>query len=79
MEFKNIKMQAEIFHKNYRNQMDLLEKSMLAKVRPITSYDVWALGKQLENFDYHAKFCEEQGNVNLLGKIPDIALTSRAA
>ena len=70
-----IKKVAEQYHERYRAQMDLLEnKSVLAKVKgSIDYYDVFALGKQLEQFEFYKALCEEQGNVNLLGKLPDVA------
>lgn len=63
------------YYDKYRDQMDLLEKSMLCKVKgSITPYDVYALGKQLEQFESQSAWLsEEQGNVNLLGQIPNIA------
>jgi len=69
---------AERYHDQYRDQMDLLEKSVLAKVNAnkggISPYHVYALGKQLEQFEDHLQWLtEEQGNVNLLGQIPNIA------
>lgn len=76
-----IKKIAEQYHERYRKQMDLLEsKSILAKVKgSIDYYDVYALGKQLESFEYYKAMCEEQGNVNLLGKLPDVAFDVIAA
>lgn len=75
LKLKNIKHQAEIFHDRYRKQMDVLEShSILAKVKGrIDAHDVWALGKQLEQFEMYKAMCEEQGNVNLLGQIPNVA------
>lgn len=65
---------AEQYHQTYRDQMDALDKSILCKVKgKIDSYDVYALGKQLEQFEFYKAMMEEQGNVNLLGKIPDVA------
>lgn len=75
MKLAKLKKIAEEYHGRYRDHMDLLEKSTLAKVKKggIDSYDVYALGKQLESFELYKALCEEQGNVNLLGKIPDVA------
>lgn len=64
---------AEQYHERFRDQMDALNKSPLGKVRRIDAFEVYALGKQLEQFDFYKRFCEESGNVNLLGKLPDIA------
>lgn len=71
-----LQVQAEKFHETYRPQMDALEKSLLAKVRPngrLQVGDYYMLGKQLEQFDDYKRVCEEEGNLNLLGKIPQIA------
>lgn len=70
-----VKKFAEQYYDQYRDQMDLLEKSMLCKIKKtLTPYDVYALGKQLEQFEDHQRWLtEEQGNVNLLGQIPNIA------
>lgn len=73
---KKITTLAEQYYERYRPQMDLLQKSTLYKVRKGQGFefDVFALGKQLEQFEDHLTYItEEQGNVNLLGKIPDIA------
>jgi len=65
---------AEQLYDKYRKQMDLLEKSTLCKVRgSLQPMDVYGLGKQLEQWDDYFAMCEEQGNVNLLGKIPTVA------
>ena len=69
-----IKSYAESYHDKYRAQMDLLGKSVLAKVRgTVSEFDVYALGKQLESFDAYRALCEENGNTNLLGQIPNVA------
>lgn len=51
----------------------LESKSPLAKVRPITQYDIYAVGKQLEAFEDYKHMCEEDGTLAQLGKIPDVA------
>jgi len=72
-----IEKQGEQYYEKYRSQMDLLDKSTLAKVKSnkggIQPHDYWALGKQLEQFEEQLAINEEQGNVNLLGQIPNIA------
>lgn len=70
----SIEREANRLFETYRPQIDLLDHSLLAKVRPITSYDVYALGKQLESFDLYRELCEADGNSAQLGRIPDIAL-----
>jgi len=71
---KKMEQEAEILYERYRPQMDLFEKSIVAQLRGgLQPYDVYALGKQLEAFDVYKQICEEDGNVNQLGRIPDIA------
>lgn len=72
---EKIKKTAENLFEKYRPQMDLLEKdSLLCKVKGrLDPYDVYALGKQLESFDAYLALCEDDGNLGLLGKIPQIA------
>lgn len=64
---------AQRYYDKYGKYIDMLEKGTLGKVRKITSYDAYSLGKQLDQFNSFKQFCEEYGNVNLLGKLPDIA------
>ena len=71
---KKIEQEAEQLYERYRDQMDLYEKSIVAKIKGgLHPYDVYALGKQLEAFDIYRAICEEDGNLNQLGKIPTIA------
>jgi hypothetical protein len=71
---RKIENLAEDYYRKYRPQMKILEKSPLAKVKKsISAYDVFSLGKMLESFDSYMSICEEEGNVNMLGKIPLIA------
>lgn len=69
----HIERKAESYSKRYRSQMNLLDKSLLAKCRGISHHDIYALGSQLEAFDEYKSFCEENGNLNQLGRIPQIA------
>jgi Prohead core protein serine protease len=75
MEPVQFKRQSEELYNRFRPQMDALNGSLLAKVKGgVDSYDVFALGKQLEAFEhYKMSMREEQGNVNLLGAIPNVA------
>lgn len=74
LQSKKIVSLAEAYYDKYRAQMDLLGKSVLAKVKKgVSEFDVYALGKQLESFDAYRQLCEENGNVNLLGQIPNVA------
>ena len=70
---RRVERDAERYEKKYRSQMSILEKSPLAKVRPITPYDHFALGKQLEAFEIYQSLCEEDGTLTQLGKIPNVA------
>ena len=65
---------AEEYAKRYRSQMDLVEsKSLLSKVRPVTHYDLYALGSMLENYETYQQICERDGNLGNLGRVPDVA------
>lgn len=66
--------EAARYFKKYREQMEALEKSPLAKTKSIGEYDHWALGKQLAAFETYKQMCEEDGSIAQLGKIPNIAL-----
>jgi hypothetical protein len=78
MQLSRIKEQAERYYEKYKEHMTLLEdKSILSKVKAnrggVDYFDIWSLGKQLEQFEYYKAMCEDQGNVNMLGQIPNIA------
>jgi hypothetical protein len=64
---------AEAFFKKYKKHMQIMEKSILAKVRTLTPNDYYALGTQLNEFENYSKFVESAGNVNSLGKLPLVA------
>jgi len=64
---------AERFQKRFREQMDDLEKSPLALVKPIDAFDMVALGQQLEQFEFYHAWCKENGTANDLGKLPALA------
>lgn len=69
-----ISKMAEGYYDRYRPYMDALSKSTLCKVRgTLTPSDVYALGSQLNQFEQYLAVCEEEGNVNQLGKLPNIA------
>jgi len=73
-ELINIKRKAEQYYDRYKEHMTLFEqKSPISRVKRIDAYDVYCLGKQLEQFEVYKAICEEQGNLNLLGKLPDMA------
>lgn len=64
---------AEMYYKKYKPQMQILEKSILAKVKGITPNDYYALGTQLDEFSTYQRFLESQGNTNSLGQLPKVA------
>lgn len=69
-----IEKEAERFLHTYRDQIEMLEsKSAISKVRTVTPYDIYSLGKQLESFDVYRSLCEEDGTLAQLGRIPDVA------
>lgn len=69
-----IEREAEKYLHAYRDQIEMLEsKSAISKVRAVTPYDIYALGKQLESFDIYRSLCEEDGTLSQLGRIPDVA------
>lgn len=71
---KRIERDADRYHKQYQPQMDMLEhKSAVSKVRPITTHDFYALGRQLEAFSIYRDMCEDDGTLAQLGRIPDVA------
>ena len=62
------------YFRKYRDHMELMEShSLLAKTRPITPYDYYALGKQLESWEAYKAMCEDDGTLSQLGKIPNVA------
>lgn len=66
---------ADTYANKYRPFVEALEsKSLLSRVRPISASDVYALGKQLENFEVYRDLCEEDGTLAQLGKLPDVAM-----
>lgn len=66
--------QTEDLRQRYAPQMEALHHdSMLSKVRAITAYDEYALGKQLEQWDMYKAMCEADGSVSDLGTIPRVA------
>ena len=72
---RKIEDQADAYYSRYRSYMKALNESTLCKVRgELNSGDVWSLGKQLEQWEDYLAVCEDAGNTNLLGKIPQIAM-----
>lgn len=70
----NIDGAANEYYSRYKEHMQVLEShSPLSKIRTITPYDYYALGKQLDSFTAYKSICEEEGTVSQLGKLPDLA------
>lgn len=70
----DIQNQADVLYEKYRDQMDVLQESPLAKTtNGLQAKDVFALGKQLEAFDAYKEICEEEGSLGDLGKLPNVA------
>jgi len=64
---------AKQYYATYEKHMDLLmNESTLSKIRPVDSYDVWALGQQFETFDMMKDMYEANGSISQLGPIPKI-------
>lgn len=59
--------------KKYKPYVEALQKSPLSKLRSISSYDVYALGSQLEAFETYKNFCSEAGTSAELGPLPKVA------
>ena len=65
---------AEKYFKKYPEHMKVLEKSPLARVKSISTYDYYALGKMLEQWDVVVKICEASvGSISDLGLLPRVA------
>jgi hypothetical protein len=72
--YSRVEEQADRYFRKYKRYMENLEKySLVSKVKPITAFDRWALGKMLENTDALIRMCEANGTVGDLGLIPRIA------
>lgn len=67
---------ADAYVKKYSDQINAFEKySMLARAgQSINPSDIYALGRQLEQFEDYRSFVESNGSVADLGQIPNIAL-----
>lgn len=69
-----VEKKAESLYKKYRPYMEALEsKSPISKVKPITMFDYFALGKMLESYAEFEAMCEADGSIAQLGVIPKIA------
>ena len=70
---------ADYYAEKYSDYVALLESSPLNKFHHYNEYDIYALGEQLQRFEDYKKFCEDNGIVNELGTLPQIALDVIAA
>jgi len=75
MEVKNINEQADKLYSQYKEYMDFYEsKATVGKTRSITTEDIYAFGKQLENYSQWQSFVESNGGQGDLGVLPNVAL-----
>lgn len=66
---------AEAYMQKYPEQMEALESASVIKaVRPITAFDIWALGEQLSQWENYMAWMQEAGTAADLGALPNIAL-----
>lgn len=72
----SIDFQAEILSQKYPEQFAAYQEgSVRARVNEsISSYELVALGQQLDQYQNYQKFQEDQGNLGSLGAVPQIAL-----
>ena len=68
-----VDQKAEGYFKKYRPYMESLEKSPLGRVKRLTSFDYYALGKMLESWETVVAICEANGSMADLGILPRIA------
>ena len=61
-----IEQSAEGYMKKYRPQVEAFESySLLAKTgASVTASDIYALGKQLDQYESYANFCESNGTLH---------------
>jgi len=79
MEIRNIQKSADQFYEKYRDYMDFFEsKSVLSKVKGgLSAEDIYAFGKQLENYQSYQDFNETNGGQSDMGLLPQIALDKK--
>jgi len=71
---ENIEKKAENYRKKYKDHINAFESNAhFKKVRPVTEFDIYALGKQLESFDELIAMCEADGTIGDMGVVPRIA------
>jgi hypothetical protein len=71
---RKVEQYADKYNKKYAKHMKLMESSLISKIRPVTTYDYYALGRQLEQFEDYKMMVEADGNLAQLGTVPNIAL-----
>lgn len=69
----NYDQMAENYRKVYKDQVEVLEKSILNKVEGVNEYHIVQLGKQLDSFKLYTRLLEANGSLNNLGVLPKIA------
>lgn len=66
---------VEDYFKNYKTQMSVFEKSMVAKaVGGLSEHHYIQLGKQLDQWKFYESMHEANGSLNTLGELPKVAL-----
>jgi len=71
-----VERDAELYYKKYRPQLEAFESnSLLARSgQSVNPSDIYAVGKQLEQYEDYQRFVESNGTLAELGQIPNMAL-----
>lgn len=69
-----VERNAERYFDRYRQYVEAVESSPLAKTTTIGTSEIYALGKMLEQYEEFQGMCEADGSVADLGALPRIAL-----
>jgi hypothetical protein len=64
---------SKLFLDKFPRQFEALKNSPLAMVRPISAYDISALGEQFLQFEQYKDWIQEEGTAADLGKLPSLA------
>lgn len=69
-----VQTNAEKYWDKYADQMHLLEDSQLGKLKTLSAFDFYAVGKMLEQWEFvNQNALHEAGSTNTLGVLPKIA------
>ncbi len=69
-----VQSSAEKYWDKYADQMHLLEDSQLGKLKTLSAFDFYAVGKMLEQWEFvNQNAMHEAGSTNTLGALPKIA------